>query len=612
MEHEKPNRYIYNPFVLNALYQKIDYASRVRLLHAQRQGQIFMGESEHVALIRDNLFNKQVVADLYHLLEAMRVEAFCFDVYHCNYDYALYRLYRLLLAVAMEEGTSGPPCDINDNGQTDWLPIEYLIMEFIARDSESTLVTALDRYVTRYCSPTSYDNEAVKRTSLLFNIKHKLEAKVGKKQNGDPDYRIEYNRETVLSMLYVFLVNEFLALYHEEASQLRTSCETYRAPRDYSDRDERAREMEQCARKIALVGDLARTLWQHLKEEFVAQIAVFPAQARLRSTAEHVLQRYVMTAPGQQKTVYRVKDLATEAFVVREKQCNHIRYMTLRKSRVHYENVASRLIFDHLLLQSHVNCGGGGAQQSPNVYTLYTRCCQVCNYMLCPDSLHEFYEASTAHTYYLCEYVKPSNTSGGGGGGGEKPPCRETLLTQYLASMIVDPVVPLVSLVYKNAAQALVLFRDRYRDTGVQLFHIVNINHIIQYLIDQYMTHEGGPEARQRLVLGNKWARYGSMGGTARVERWQKDLARDIDIYCLMMLAIDAQASEIEKYERTMRDFDETSATTTTSQQQLNLSSKLVGIYAIYISVLENKFKVYYAKFPESEYTVQSLLHCGP
>lgn len=588
MEREAPpkeTRYIYNPFLLNCAYQKIEYAHRVRQLYAWRTrggggggGGHKMEPDERYRLIKENFYAEQVVADLFHLVNAMRAEKFPYDVYHCNYEYALHRLYCLLWPV----DAPFPPLSHSLSAE-ERLPIEHKCIEVLQahqhRERDDVMLRALDRYVARYyiIGLVNYDGEAVKRNSLLFNIKHRIEDEVRGRQRNDPDYAIEYNREVALSMLYVLLADELLALAKEEATQLRVAYQTYRKPRSDDEYVQCQRETQRCEAAVALLTELDTQLRAQFHDEFFgfsfALITAFPdagaATAALPATA--VMQRYVMQAPGRQMTVSRVKDLASGDFVVQEKHCSHIRYISLRKNRKQYVHATRRMIFDHLLLQSHhhhIDESGGNN---------YTRCCQVCNYLQQPDSLSDFYVASLAHTYYTCEYVVR---------GGDRTPTQEELLLRFLSRQIIDPLSPLTSLIYKNAAQAMLLFCDATPHPGLSLFHVINTQHALRYIADHYTSHDGGCDARQYLILLQSKRPGGNVFN--RVEKWQKKLARDIDIYMMLMLAVNVQSNEIEKYERASTGGGGGAA------YELNLTKTLFDVYAVYMNVLDDTTKKIY------------------
>jgi hypothetical protein len=572
---EKRTRYIYNPFLLNAAYQKVDFGQRLRQLYVWRAHRFCdpargMDSEERYRLIKENLVSEQITADLLHLVEAMRRERFAIDVYHCNYEYALYRLYCVLLPPAQPESYPAGLCDITLGAER--LPVERRLEEALMETEEGAeaarciVLRALDRYVARhyFVSLVNYNEEAIKRTSLLLNLKHRMEADVAKKQRADPDYVIEYNRDVVLSMMYVFLVqSELSALCREEVVQLRTLYQTYRKPVTDDDYVKCERKIRRAERASLVMDELAQRLWAHFYDEFYAFSFALITSSPACAADTVVMQRYVMLAPGQQKTVARVKDLEGQDFVVQEKQCDHIRYISLRKNRDSYEHVTRRMIFDHLLLQTHSALHAGDADAS------YTRCCQVCRYAQLPDSLCDFYAASAAHTYYLCEYVVASHQM-----------TQEFILARFLHSMIVDPLTPLTSLIYKNATQAMLLFCDA---TGykLNLFHVVDVHGVLQYVTAQYPGYEHGPEARQDLIVRQSLLQQHATG---RVEQWQKKLARDIDIYTLLMLAVNAQSAEVEKYERALRD----------SVPRPNLTAPLFAIYQLYVNVLDDTMKKIY------------------
>lgn len=588
MEKER-KRYVYNPYLLNVIYQKLLYQDRLRCLHAWRQRSVKLdNEEERYRIVKENLRSEQVVADVFHTLDFMSRERFPFDIYHCNFEYVLMRFFCLLDPIATMASLSSS-LDPNNN---ETLPVELKCLQVLDTwDQQQSIIVAkgtgardvllavLDRYVTRHYiqNMVTYERESVKRVSLLLNIKHAVEYRLKVRQDvelgGDAEYRIEYGGEVVVSMIYVFFANELLALLQEEAALLRTTYHTRplasttalaQYDDDFAEYGARFKLLEN---HIALLEELYKVLQNHYTEEwhaFSLNMSVFP----LSNTTDHSdnpIHRYTKVAPDNAKTVLRYKDVTHDEFVIREKDASHIRYIPLKKYLSLYEAAARRMMFDCALARDHTICPVGNNNN-------YTTCCQICLYREESDSLYSFYAASETFTYYLCEYVLP-------GASGKRPESRQALLGRHLDTMLVDPLIPLVSLLYKMGWQLQQLYPSFCCGTAVtNPFHIIGVTNLWHYVIAQYEEYDHGPEARQDSVMRN--ARVGHTVGLAS---WQKALALDIDVHVLMMHGIDVQQSEIEKFQRSLTLVSCDGGNHVAS----DITKNLVRIYALYLSMLD-------------------------
>jgi hypothetical protein len=628
MEKER-KRYVYNPYLLNVIYQKLLYHDRLRHLHARRQRPTTLDNEERYRLVKENMRSEQVVADVFHTLDFMSRERFPFDIYHCNFEYVLMRFFYLLDPLATLASVTSLSADQSGNNN-ETLPVELKCLQVLdtwdqqqtigggstsdskGKGARDVILAVLDRYVARHYiqNIVTYERESVKRVSLLLNIKHAVEYRLKVRQDaelgGDAEYRIEYGGEVVVSMMYVFFANELLALLQEEAALLRTTYHTRplaTAPTpsltlaqcddDFTEYGARFKVLES---HIALLEELYGVLQKHYTEEwhaFSLNMSVFPLLGKQQHTygtasdnSDSPIHRYVKVAPDNAKTVLRYKDVEQDEFVIREKDGSHIRYIPLKKHRKLYEAAARRMMFDCALVRDHVasvcpvnNNGISGTQ--------YTSCCQVCLYREEGDSLYNFYAASEAFTYYLCEYVLPSAS-------GKRPESRQSLLAQHLDTMLVDPLIPLVSLLYKMGWQLQQLYPSLCRPGGdttddvalvANPFHVISVTNLWHYVIGQYEEYDHGPDARQDSVLRN--ARL-HMKGRSAIAPWQKALALDIDVHVLMMHGIDVQQSEIEKFQRSLTLLSGDNIATHVAS---DIAKNLVRIYALYLSVLDGTMK---------------------
>ncbi len=187
---ERERRYIYNPYLLNVIYQRLYYHDRVRLFCRQQyKGQ--QREEDTYKVLRENLYAEQLVADVFHTLDYMTREKFALDIYHCNFEYVLVRFYELLLQQGDDNLAEKKVTTHNERllMMGNELPIELRCLQVLDQwdhdngDTASSikarqvLLAVLNKYVERHYSVNlvNYERESVKRVSLLMNIKHQVE-----------------------------------------------------------------------------------------------------------------------------------------------------------------------------------------------------------------------------------------------------------------------------------------------------------------------------------------------------------------------------------------------------------------------------------------------------
>jgi hypothetical protein len=603
---ERERRYIYNPYLLNVIYQRLYYHDRVRLFCRQQyKGQ--QREEDTYKVLRENLYAEQLVADVFHTLDYMTREKFALDIYHCNFEYVLVRFYELLLQQGDDNLAEKKVTTHNERllMMGNELPIELRCLQVLDQwdhdngDTASSikarqvLLAVLNKYVERHYSVNlvNYERESVKRVSLLMNIKHTVEYRLKLRQDaelgGDAEYRIEYSGEVVISMLYVFFVNELLAMAQEELALARTSYQTYHRQDECTDNYERQEQTME--HHIGLLKELYARLHSHYTEEWYAfslNTLVFPLQQQQQSVtaAMSPVDRYVKAAPDIAKTIHRVKDVDRDEFVIKEEAVGHIRYIMLRKNRRHYEAVARRMLFDYELRRSHNDVCASG--RSLVTGARYTGCCQICNYLQRQDSLDHLYMASEAHQYYTCEYVLQ--------GSANPKVSREVMLGRQMDSLLLEPLVPLSGLIYKNAWQLMMLMKKSDIDDAVVVvvnpFHVINTSQLLEYVLERYEEQDGGPECRQDIILRQQL--LSSANSALQLTEWQRDLALDIDLLVLMMHGVTIQQNEIEKYERSLSlGREHSSVSENNNNTTAELTKLLVQIYTLYLKALDGTMK---------------------
>jgi hypothetical protein len=395
----------------------------------------------------------------------------------------------------------------------------------------------------------NYDKGAVDRVSLLFNIKQMVEEKIESRQY-DKHYRVQYDANVAVTMMYVFFMNEFRGLLMDEKSLLQLRC---RKDGGGGGGDIDKNQVDEIDYKIGLVGSLYGLLVDQLDEEFkgYALIDIQPMVGDATSTTnippitECISKRYTTVTIPNQRTIYTVKDTSSGDTVVKEKECSHLRYTSMRMNRVHYEFITRRFIFDHALACVHngyCSCGSGSGSSSGDKNIPL---CHICIYFSENLAFKTFYEMSESLPYNICHYTHFHN----------KELDNETKLVAYLGTLVIDPILSLDSIIYKNAWQVLTLFyggisgKSPMVGEDSRIFHMICLGDMMNRIKEMYDSLDGGAEIRTNrlitMVRNNQKSFH-------HIEKWQKRFVSDIDMMYLMLNAIILQKNEIDKYERTI------------------------------------------------------------
>jgi hypothetical protein len=524
---EKPDRHIYNPYLLNVLYQKVLYLDRVKRLFAISRSRITgvdNGIEEWRRVIQENYYSEQMVADVFHLMSTVGDGKFPLDIYQCNYEYILSRM--MVLFHPLDEGLL--PSDLIIKGYlfaTELKCSEVIQGENKEEETENRriLKRLIERYVLKYyfLDVENYDQEAGKRASILHSIKLMEEGRISSVQQ-DPHYKIKYECSVVVTLMYVFFMNEFrsmlmsdralLSLDHKEDSLVMTSLDA----------------------KIKLCTTLYQALKKQYENEFQG-FSVIEVHPECDGVGEQTTPSflYKQAHPPIQSVTYTTKG-DSGLLIIREKPCNHIKYISLKKNYNKYIRIVDRMMFDHGLIEQHQQFCILAQCDSKQRKGGYTLSCQICSYFKDCDVMSTLYQYSSSYTYNDCQYFYAID-------GGEKD---EDKLMAYLGGVVVDRVYPVTSLLYKNAWQLMNFFYVLGGGDGgedrIKLFHIINLPTLVDYVHKHY--HD--VEKRVANLLSQKSASHHK----------NKAILYDIDMLCLIINAVNEQMGEVDKYQRTIDD----------------------------------------------------------
>jgi len=525
MEREK--RFIYNPFILNFLNQKVIHLDRIKRITSQQTEQ---------SICRENLEAEQLVEDVNHLLRMMRQERYKFDIHFCNYEYILFRMCHLFRPSEMKF------CEHAGEVEGDLFFCELKLFELVTKEEDKNkLFDIVGRYITKYYiqHAIDYQNVAVKRASLLFDIKHKSEEK-HRPRGKDADYSFQYECDVVTTMMYLFFMNEFIGMVTDEQSlsQLR-----------HDDDD------ESHTKTLVLLESLRILLVKQYDSELKGYVIV----ATPKNDGGESLQPYVTPiVMDTQRVYFTCKNREHGVFKLKRVEIDHLCYLLLCKNTHFYIHVTRRFIFDNLLRLTHDEY----CPRVANTDKRYVVDCQLCRYFSQDTELEAFYASSMQYTYTTCHYIVPN------------APQLENRhkMTSFLETFICDLVDALDSVIYKNARQLLVLARKQ------DLFRIINIREMMNFVRIQFPTLQGGYACRVTLIM--KQIRN-NFKINQRLKKWHQKLALDTDILFIMMYAVHAQQNEIEKYHRNVSEsFSVNHAT--------SLQQTLSEIYQLYLETLQN------------------------
>ena len=507
MEIGGRKRDIYNPYVLNLLYSKVLFFRR---LYDAHRATVEWRQS----LVKHNCFDRLLVCDTSQLVSQMSRQKFRFDLYYANCEYILIRMLHIFFAQRCNY-IAHQPVEIGDV-----FGCEIKCMTVIETEAQRE----------QFAADTSPVEKAQRRVDLLFRIKEKVEWRVAQVYGGERDYTVRYTKDVVTTMLYLLLVNEFLA-------QARLQCQSdslfpvaERSERGLSERmdaewqADAARDSERAA--LALLERLSAVLTQQYEDEVCGfqVINTFPEYpSPLPPNTEdpehfgdYVRHGCVLDTVHQWSHGFRsVQDVATD----------RLRYVSLLKNNDLYAYATRRFLFENELLLMH---SGGDA-------------CRLCHYMETHQTLFDFYHQASVNAYNTCHYVVQDSPK----------LANESLLHLFLAPVIVDIVgSPVDAVLYKALWQLALLYEHT-----APLLNQLDLAELTRHIHTHYDRDDGGSDMRIQRELSLAWQRTAESRSlpqfrrAAKITRFHLELALDVDMLLCVTRAVCAQQCEAEKFD---------------------------------------------------------------
>lgn len=532
MEEEKEARVVYNPFILQLLHQRVIYRAKL--------DKIISHSLQRETIIRDNRLDQSIVTEVTFLLRRLYQQKLQFDPAFVSFEKSLFQAFILFFPKrrTIPEGL----CKFNDDPL---FGCEDFLLSFLSKigpneeENRTSLNDLLLLYLEKYYTFKKGDCvlESKTRVNLFFQLKESSENSVLK--NG---VLVQYREEQVVTLLYLYLLNELLSfnesLQSEQLHQFQTNPH-----QPYDERLSRECKLSSLLEKYKKRGSLLRLLYDALMEHHERDLSL-----SLFESPEESIRLEPNRLGGNGETRRLLKDKEKEGgggFIVIPKSTNHLVYLKLSKDQHHYRYIVRRFIFDNHLYQNHENLclsSGGGS-------------CRLCQYFDSDKSirnLHEFYGIISS---------------------GRKE------LRIFLENLILDRLEHLESLVFKNAWQLLKLV-----NSSGHLFYLVGVTEMVHEVKLRYEQYPGEGVYRQKLILKNAQAMV-KTSNAFRLEKWQEELALDQDIFQLIFAAVMKQTGDLEKHARTHKvDLKITPFLE-------NLNADLCEIFTLYERVLRETMK---------------------
>lgn len=526
-------RVVYNPYILQWLYQRVIYRAKLEQILTYRSNTI-KGEDRET-IVRENFQDLSIVSELVFLLTKVREQKFQFDVTECCFERILFQAF--VLFFPKKRLLQEDLCRFNDDPlfscEDSLLLLLTKIGEGEEKNRETLTEVILDFLETHYSyNQSDYQRKSKERVALFFHMKESVEEKMGLSE----ETVIEYGGEQIATLLYLCVLNELLTLLEWKQSTSLHKVQT----KPYPSEDERLVEeralmdtMEKDEKNVILL----RLFYDGLLEFHLRNLSLNLFDSPIH---EKELRTFVK---GEEK--YRMVRKGKE-FLLVPKSTHHLLYLKLSRDQHQYQYVVRRFLFDYQLRLSHEKlCFSDG--------------CRLCHYFT-SDSAQKS-NRNLNDFYTIVE-------------GGQKEKCQV-----FLESFIMDRLEALDSLVFKNGWQLLKLINPR-----LPLFYLVGVSEMVGYVKSHYEQCEGEGQYRLGLILMTTKSKVKS-GNAFRTEKWQEDLALDQDVFQLMFGAILSQIKDLTKHARALLSQYNTDTLGT------ELNAELSEIFLLYDRVLRLTMK---------------------
>lgn len=529
MEREKEERVVYNPFILQLLYQRVIFRERLGGVISLTK------KTSRVSIIRENELDLYIVTEVVLLLRELYKQKIQFDPSLCIFEKALFQAF--VLFYPKRSTIPEDLCQFSDEPLFRCEDFLFTILSRIGHNEEESrvfLTELFSLYLEEYYSLKRRDYlvECKARVSLFFRLKESLENAVLKH-----GVLFTYSEEEVMTLLYIFLLSELLSLNESIQSNLLHQFQTNpHQPNDerFSAESLLLSQLEKYEKGASLLKLLYESLVEYHKRELLLNLFDSP---------DGVVKLEEYSVGGNGETYRFLREKNGKGFMILPKSTSHLVYMKLSKDQHHYQYIVRRFLFDHHLYQSHEKlCFPGGS-------------CRLCQYFDSDKSirnLQEFYGIISSGR-------KDSRV--------------------FLENFILDRLEAIESFIFKNAWQLIKLVKS-----SSHLFYLIGVSEMVHEVRLNYEQYEGEGLYRQTLILKNAKDLVKS-SNAFRLEKWQKELALDQDIYQLIFAAIIKQTRDLTKHARAL------CVDLKIASFLENLNADLSEIFTLYEQVLRDTMK---------------------
>ncbi len=399
-------RYIYNPFILKLIHGKAYYMDKLLAIYLEEVSKVKHDIMKWLLIY--NYHVSMIMRDIIQLDTLCEKEKFGVDLYFINFEYTLFRLCEQYVK------GNGKHLDIDTD---DGLYIcEAILKQYTVNNKKEALMRRLcERYLNRVYFDKhrdEYKNRVRVRAQLFFNLKHMCEETFVKGITMS-DEVIHYDRDAMMSLMYLYFINEFIAdetrtLHKQQLSSLNTVNENTRS---YVHGETTDLSIDDITENDDLV--FLYTVYDRLKSSLNDHVCGWcikestsvnsvrsetDEERRLRIHNEKYNHYTKMAVPSIAK--YPLNDPVYRSFISGEdddEEDESIQFLPLVEKRKFYEAVTYEILFHIRLNARHPSCAGDACNTCFYTYVDYpiyefNKKCHACRYNKVrygDDSMHE-------------------------------------------------------------------------------------------------------------------------------------------------------------------------------------------------------------------------------
>lgn len=596
MDHESQVcRIVYNPHVLHLLQTKLRYLTCIVARHYRRWADD--GDHQRITdcVILNNLYAEVVVRDLEEMLSTMQKERFPIELCFCHYEFYLFRFTQVFRMhaepVAELFGAHYYKCETN--------AIKVLEDKDLATMCLQKMIRAyLENFYLHEASPA----KSKRRVTLFFEVKKTMESEVEREllDKEGTGFHIAYDAELVATLFYIHIIEELLSLHEAETRQRHgdgiveefkfVERKLYKSPSESttttlkrSDNDDLTTMVLQkvmhsmcttyrdqiifCVKyhekkcvTTATTSTTSSSLWFSGSDTSTTTTTTTKKQSSLNS--EYLLEKplngavTVSLSTLAMTTVTKKKNSSEFYGTIKKPMAVPIEYLTFNENTLHYQLFLYRVVFEMRLRNDHRHTS-----------RCTTKTCYMCVYCNRNDM-------NTRLTQFLQLCEEPV----------ESPEFSERIdiLKQELGTIMLDLTQPIVLYGYKTLANLYVLFDYNTMLKDHPLTSLVNPAKLLDDLSSSIVLPKLEVKMADLLRQCKKKVGLRSTDDDAQLIVREQNLALDTELVRLISVAVNAQHTEIERYERSQT----TLLSVESTSMAMQVAKVLAQIYTAHIDVL--------------------------